>query len=64
MRIYPLKNLMMIAVFYQLLLFIGYPILLDRLILRDEALDLSGEDEKSFGSRADSYFILYDGHEC
>ena len=39
---FPPQNLMLIAVFYQILLFIGDPILLGRFTLGDEVLDLSG----------------------
>ena len=38
----PLQNLMLIAVFYQILLFVLYPILLVGFKLGDEVIDLLG----------------------
>ena len=57
------RNMILLPVFYQLLMFIGHHILLGRFKLGDEALDLSGVDAKSFGSGSDADFILDDGHE-
>ena len=49
--------------FYQLLLFIGYPILLGGSKLGYEVLDLLGLGEICFGHGADGDFILDDGHK-
>ena len=59
----PLQNLMLVSVFYQLLLFIGDPILLGVFKLGDEFLDLSGLGAIFFGHFADSDLILDDRHE-
>ena len=42
MRRFPPKHLMLIAIFYQLLMFIGDPIVLVRFKLGDEVLDILG----------------------
>ena len=60
----PLQNLMLIAVFYQILLFILYPILLVGFKLGDEVLDLLELGDIFIGQRADGYFVLDDNHEC
>ena len=50
---------MMIDVFYQLYIFLGGYILLVRLKIVDEVLDLSGADDKLSGYREDGDLILY-----
>ena len=54
----------MIAVFCQLLLFIGDPILLGKFKLGDEVLDLSVLGAIFIGHCTDGDFILDDSHEC
>ena len=56
------KNLMIIAVLYQLLLVIGCPILLGGFKLGDEVLDQWGLGAIFIGHGMDGYFILYDSH--
>ena len=60
----PTKNLMMVYVFYNILMFLEGNILLGGLKLGDEVLDLSVVDVKYSACRADGYFILDGGHEC
>ena len=60
MRTFPHQNLMMIAFFYYLLLFIGYPILLGVFKLGYEVLDIYWLISKCFGNGADAEFILGD----
>ena len=60
----PTKNLMMIAVFCQLLMFIGDPILLGVFKLGDELLVLSGLGSILTWKGVDGDFILDDNHEC
>ena len=59
----PTLNLIMIAIFYQILLLIGYPIFLGGFKLGDEGLDLSGLGTIFFGHGADADFILDGSHE-
>ena len=54
---------MLIAVLYQILMFIGGYILLGRFKIGDEFPDLLIVDAKFSGCRADGDFILDDGHE-
>ena len=54
---------MLISVLYQILLFVGYPILLGGFKLGDEVLDLSGLGAIFIGHGADGDFILDDSHE-
>ena len=54
---------MLIAVFYQLLLVIGYPILLGGFKLGDEVLDQSGLGAIFLGHGADGDLILDNIHE-
>ena len=61
-RTSPPGNLMTISVFYQLLLFLGYPILLGGFKLGDEVPDLSVVEAKYYGCRADGDFILDGDH--
>ena len=56
-RTYPPQNTMLIAVFYQLLLFIGDHIFWGSFKLGDEAVDLSGVNAKYFGIGEGVYFI-------
>ena len=53
---------MTISIFYQLLLFLGYPILLGGFKLGDEVPDLSVVEAKYYGCRADGDFILDGDH--
>ena len=62
-RKFPLRNLILIAVFYQILLVIGDPILLDGFKMGDEVLDQSGLQAIFVGNGVDGYFILDDRHE-
>ena len=55
--------MILIAVFYQILLFIGYPILLGGFKLGDEVLDLTGLGVIFIGHGADGDFILNYRHE-
>ena len=64
MRRLPLQNMMLIAVLYHLILFIGDPILLGELKLVDEVLDMSELEDIIIGSSADGDLILDDSHEC
>ena len=50
--------MMLVAVFYQLLLIIGYPILLGRFKLGNEVLDLSRLGAIFIGHGMDGDFIL------
>ena len=54
---------MLIAVFYQLLLFLGYSILLVGFKLGYEVLYLLVVEAKFSRCRSDGNFILDDGHE-
>ena len=56
-------NIILISIFYQLILLLGYSILLDGFKIRDEVLDLSRVDAKISGCRLDGDFILYGDHE-
>ena len=60
----PPGNMTMISVLYNILLIIGDPILLGRLKLGDDVLDLSGVDAKYSGFRVDGEFILNSANEC
>ena len=60
---YPPLNMMLVSIFYQILMFIGYPILLGGFKLGDDTLALSGVGAKYFGRGEDADFILDDGHE-
>ena len=60
----PLQNLMLIAVFYQILLIIGDPILLVGFKMGDEVLGQSVLGSIFVGNGADGDFILDDRHEC
>ena len=62
-RKFPLRNLILIAVFYQILLVIGDPILLDGFKMGDEVLDQSGLQAIFVGNGVDGYFILDDRHD-
>ena len=55
---------MLIAVFYQISLFIGDPILLGGLNLVDEILDLLGLGDIFIGLGVDGELILDCSHEC
>ena len=57
------KILILIAILYQIILFIEYPILLGRLKFLYEAIDMSGVDAKYFRSGEYADFILDDVHE-
>ena len=54
--------MMMIAVLYQIIMFIGDPILLGGFKLVYEVLDMYGLLTKCFGNGADSDFILDCSH--
>ena len=58
------QNMIMIAVFYHVLLFIGYPILLGGFKLVDEVLDMLVMGAIFIGNGTDGNFILDDSHEC
>ena len=53
---------MLIAVFYQIILVLGYYTFLGGLKIVDDVPDLSGVDTKFSGCRADGEFIFDDGH--
>ena len=55
-------NLITISVSFQILLFIGYPILLGGFKLEYEVLDLSLLGAIFFGNGTDADFILDDSH--
>ena len=55
---------MLIAVFYRLLLVIGYPILLGGFKIGDEVLAQSGLGATFAGHSEDGDFLLYESHEC
>ena len=57
-------NLIMIAIFYQILLFLGDSTFFGGFKLGDGIPDLSVVDAKFYGCRSDGDFILYDVHEC
>ena len=58
------QNMITIAVFYHVLLFIGYPILLGGFKLVDEVLDMLVMGAIFIGNGTDGNFILDDSHEC
>ena len=60
---FPPQNLMLITFFYQLLLFIGDPILLGGFKLGDEVLDMPGLGSIYIEYGVDGDFILDDSHE-
>ena len=60
----PQKNLILIAVLYQLLLVIGDPILLVRFKMSDEFLGQSVLGTIFVGHGVDGNLILDDIHEC
>ena len=55
---------MLIDILYQIILFIGDPILLGRFKLGDEVLDVSGLGSIFSGHGADGDFILYVICDC
>ena len=55
---------MLIDVFYQILVVIGYPILLGGFKMGDKVLDQSGLGAIFFGHGVDGDFILDHIHEC
>ena len=63
-RIIPLVNLILVAFFCQLLLFLGGSVFLCGFKLEDEFLDMSGVDAKFYRCRSDGEFILDDSHEA
>ena len=63
-RKHPMKNMVLITVFYQLILVIGYPILLIGFKIGDGVLDKSGLGSIFIGHGAHVDFILYNIHEC
>ena len=56
--------MILIAIFYQLLLVIGGPILLGGLKIGDEVLDKLGLGDLFVGKDADRVFILDDRSKC
>ena len=54
--------MILIAVFYQLLLVIGFPILLDRLKMGDKVLDKLVLGTICIGHDKDGYLIFYNRH--
>ena len=64
MKTLPPQNMILIAVFYQLILVIVDRILLGGFKLGDEVLDKSKLGAKFLGNGADGDFILYDISEC
>ena len=60
----PPRNIMLIDVFYQILVVIGYPILLGGFKMGDEVLDQSGLGAIFFGNGAHGDLILDDRKKC
>ena len=60
----PPGNMIMISVYYKIIIIILNPILLWRLKLGDEVLDLLGVDSKYSGCRVDAEFTLDAANEC
>ena len=58
-----LQNMIMIAVLYLILMFVGYTIFLGRLKMGDEVLGLSGLGAIFIGHGADGDFYSDDSHE-
>ena len=55
---------MLIAIFYQIILILGYSVLLGGFRIGNEFLDVYGVDAKILECRSDEDLILYYRHEC
>ena len=60
----PIVNLMLIAIFHNIILVIGDSVLLGGFKLGDEVLDVYGVDAKFSECRSDGDFIFYDVNQC